>query len=333
MTTWIQNYLIGRTQVTVVDAVHSDSVEVTSGVPQGSVLGPLLFVLYLQDLINTININCHNTTTYAFVDDVKLISDDAEDLQRALCIVDNWTSAWELTLNKGKSEHLTVREKSPQVFYIGTQSIPKVKSVRDLGVTLMNDLKWNLHINKIRSKANTLSHIILRTFTTNNTQLLINLFKTYIRPTMEYNTCTWSPYLKTRIKEAERIQKMFTRRVCQRANIRFTSYKDRLERLNLESLETRWIKNDLTFLYKIINNIIDMDHTKYFNFSRFGQYNLRRHSLHIARKKPPNTLCRQNFFSLRVIKHWNELPASIVLAPTLSIFKHKIKHHNISTNT
>ena len=64
---------------------------------------------------------------------MKLISDDAEDLQRALCIVDNWTLEWELTLNKSKSEHLTVREKSPQVFYIGTQPIPKVKNVRDLG--------------------------------------------------------------------------------------------------------------------------------------------------------------------------------------------------------
>ena len=260
---------------------------------------------------------------------MKLISNDAKDLQQALLIVDKWTQSWDLQLNKDKSEHLTLREKISTNFYIGNQSIPKVHSVRDLGVTIRDNLKWDTYINQIRSKANTLSHILLRTFTTNNTQLLTNLFKTYVRPVMEYNTCTWSPHLKSNINEAESVQRMFTRRLCKRANISFIDYNDRLEKLNLESLQSRRIKNDLILIYKMINNTIDMDPANYFKFSQFGQYNLRRHSLHITQPKPPNTLCRQNFFALRAIKHWNELPNSIVTAQTTNLFKHKIKNYTI----
>ena len=83
----IQNYLHGRTQVTLVETSESNSTRVTSGVPQRSIVGPLLFIIYLQDLINTISINCPNTTVHAFADDIKLLSQDANDLQRALNIV------------------------------------------------------------------------------------------------------------------------------------------------------------------------------------------------------------------------------------------------------
>ena len=331
--TWIHNYLIGRSQITIVDSSHSDSIPVTSGVPQGSVLGPLLFIIYLQDLINTIKSNCSYTNIYVFADDIKLVSTDAKDLQKSLNIVNDWIKKWKLLLNADKSEHVTLRQDTSKTLFIGNQSIPKVNYVKDLGVILSNDIKWNAHIGKIRSKANILSHTILRTFKTNDTSLLTNLFKTYVRPVMEYNTCTWSPYLKGDIQNAESVQRMYTKRLCQRANISFIDYNDRLNKLGLESLQARRIKNDLILIYKIMNNLIGIDHTHHFTFTTFGGHNLRRHSLHITQTNKTNTLTRQNFFSHRVIKHWNSLPESTVTSPTLAIFKTKLKSLEVELAT
>lgn len=322
---WVQSYLSKRTQVTVVDNVFSDFANVASGVPQGSVLGPLMFIVYLQDLINCISNKCTNTTIYAFADDLKLVSSDPVDLQKALDIVNIWTKQWDLMLNAEKSEHLTIRNKVTNSFFIDNQMVPKVRQVRDLGVILTDDIKWITYINKSRSKSNMLSHLIIRTFSPKNTKLLVNLYKTYVRPIMEYNTCTWSTQIQSDIKEIESVQRTFTRRICQRANISYSSYNDRLKKLDLESLESRRIKNDLIFLYKIINNLVDVNFEEYFQFHSFGGHNLRTHSLHILRKSPPKTLCRQNFFSYRVVPFWNVLPETTARSPTLAIFKRKLK--------
>ena len=321
---WIKNYLSHRTQQTVIDNCYSNSIPVTSGVPQGSVLGPLLFIIYLQDLLSTISSNCKNTTVYAFADDLKLLSTHPTELQHALNITSSWIKKWNLQLNASKSEHLTLRNKTSLDFYIENELIPKVKNVRDLGVTVNNDLKWSSYTSKIKVKANILSNIIIHTFSPTNTHLLIHLYKTYIRPIVEYNTCTWSPHLQHDIKQVESVQKSFTRRLCQRGNISFESYEDRLRIFKIESLESRRIKNDLLMLYKILHKIVDVDFNTFFKFSSLGGYNLRRHKLHLNRISNPKTLCHQSFFSNRVVPVWNSLPENVVMSPTLSIFKGRL---------
>ena len=328
---WIKNYLSHRTQTTFVDNTYSNYTSVPSGVPQGSVVGPLLFVIYLEDLIRKIQLNCKNTTVYAFADDIKLLSTDPQDLQKALDIVNTWTTKWKLLLNTSKSEHITIRNKQQTSLTIGNQIIPKVNKVRDLGLTLSADLKWSHYTHKVRAKANIVSHLILRSFTSNNIQLLSNLFKTYVRPLTEYNTSSWSPYYKSDIFEIETVQRKFTRRVCQRANLPFSNYEERLEKLNLESLETRRTKRDVTLLYKIVNNLIDVDINDFFQMSSLGGHNLRRHQLHIQRQPKTNTLTQQNFFTHRVIKYWNQLPEEIVMSQNLASFKNKLNKFSLRT--
>ena len=140
---WIRNYLSSRTQVTVVETIYSDSANVTSGVPQGSVLGPLLFVIFINDLIEKIIANCKHTSVFAFADDIKLIGTSSIDLQLALDIVYSWTLNWGLTLNKNKSEHITFHNRTPVNFTIGNQNVPHVDQVNDLGIILSKDLKWS----------------------------------------------------------------------------------------------------------------------------------------------------------------------------------------------
>ncbi len=328
---WIQGYLSCRTQVTVVDTIYSDVRKVTSGVPQGSVLGPLLFVIFVNDLIDRITTNCRHTDVFAFADDIKLMGTNFNDLQLALDIVHSWTLKWGLTLNTAKSEHITFRNKTQVTFTIGNQDVPHVDQVRDLGIILRSDLKWSSYIEKIRSKTNSLFWLIVRTFSSGNPKLMTNLYKTYIRPLIEYNTCSWSPHLQTEVDEVESIQRRITKSICQRANINFSSYEKRLEKLQLESLKSRRVKSDLTFLYKIINGLVDVEAANILHFSHLGGYNLRRHTFHIYRQKLHKTQIRQGFFSSRVINYWNQLTEDIVSSATLSSFKLKIKKLTFKT--
>ena len=167
--------------------------------------------------------------------------------------------------------------------------------------------------------------MIKRTFISKNSTLLTNLYKTYIRPLAEYNTCSWSPCLKSEIKEVESIQRRITKSICQRSNITFSSYEERLTKLNLESLQSRRIKNDLILLYKVVNGLVDIDASNILCFSNLGGYNLRRHTQHIDRQKLSKTQSRQNFFSCRVVSYWNELDDEVVSSQTLTGFKSKLK--------
>ncbi len=326
---WIRIYLSDRTQTTLVEDTFSDRIPVTSGVPQGSVLGPLLFIIYIDDLIRVVSDTCKHTSVYAFADDIKVVSADSDDIQLALDTINVWIKNWQLNLNTTKSEHLTLREKKSVNLHINNQVIPKVLTVRDLGVVISNNLSWTPYVNKIRAKANSLSHTILRLFSTSNCWMRIKLFLTYVRPLLEYNTTTWSPHLHSDIIKVESVQRTFTRRLCQRCNIKFSSYKDRLEKLNLESLEVRRIKQDLVFLYKILHNYVDIDFDKYFQINHFSCSRLRRHQFQIKRQNLAKTAVRNSFFSYRVIRYWNELPENVANSPTLETFRYRLKRLNL----
>ena len=194
-----------------------------------------------------------------------------------------------------------------------------------MGITISRNLKWDSYINKIRAKSNALSHIIIHSFSPTNTQLITNLYKTYVRPIVEYNTSVWSPHTKSNIAAIESVQRRFTRKICKRSNMKYSCYDDRLVALNLESLESRRIKQDLFLFYKILHNIIDIDFSSLFEFSSLGGYGLRRHSMQVKRPANCKTLCRQNFFASRVVPVWNALPEDVVTAPTLSIFKNRVR--------
>ena len=117
------------------------------------------------------------------------------------------------------------------------------------------------------------------------------------------------------------LQRIYTRKVFQRCNLSFSSYADRLTKIKLESLYSRRIKNDLILVYKIIHNLIDVEFANFFQFSHFGNHSLRRHSQNLSRQNISKTTCRRNFFSHRVVHHWNQLSQTLISSPSLSSFK------------
>ena len=157
----------------------------------------------------------------------------------------------------------------------------------------------------------------------------IKLYKTYIRPKLEYNTPVWSPYLQKDICKVEQVQRNFTKRVCIRCNIPFNSYSDRLYKLNLHSLEYRRIKFDIILIFKIINGFSDLNFHEYFVF-RCLPYNFRGNSRKIETIKNFRSDYWKNSFFVRASNYWNRLPDEIASSPTLCLFLSRIKKFDLN---
>ncbi len=159
MYNWFTDYLRGRTQRVVVDGVTSEWSHVTSGVPQGGILGPMLFLLFINDLPDVIP---PSTSTGLYADDTKLYKaitsrQDGDHLQEALSHDDIWSKQSNIDFNASKCKVLTIsRRKSPieTKYYLGANELLRVDSETDLGVTVTRKLSWNQHINQIVSNAN-----------------------------------------------------------------------------------------------------------------------------------------------------------------------------------
>ena len=167
----------------------SDKVQVTSGVPQGSVLGPILFLLYINDLPNGISSGVRLFAEDAIV--YRTISDpsDCQTLQEELDELSNSEKTWLMEFNASKCEVLTVTNKrSPIVTnYIlhGRALKNSKKSAKYLGITITSDLKWNTHITNIRAKAKKPLGFVKRNVCTRQTPIKTKAYQALVRPTHE----------------------------------------------------------------------------------------------------------------------------------------------------
>ncbi len=320
---WIEAFLTNRQQRVVIDGVYSPWSAVPSGVPQGSVLGPLLFSLYIND-ISDLDLAGENKL---FADDVKLFlassrpfnfSPLASDLEKIVA----WANKNQLQLAPAKSNVLHLGKGNPQQQYsCGAVSLPAVSEIKDLGVYITSDLKPHFHCQKIFSSANQISSLILKTFENKSPNFLFKLFQIYVRPKLEYASPVWNPWLQGDINLVEKIQRKFTKSIPSLSEL---SYDERLVKLSAHSLKTRRLILDLTFLYKILNNLTELNPEELFVEDTDGITRGHSRKLYVQRViRDPY----KNFFINRVVPLWNQLPESIVTATTLSSFRSKIGTH------
>lgn len=321
----IKSFLSDRQQKVTIGKFSSTYLPVTSGVPQGSVLGPLLFVIYIDDIDTSIG-----SSIIKFADDVKLFmsfdtnspSFDSFALQNDLDRVANWCAAWLLKLNITKCSCLHIGHKNPLTNYkINDFIIAETDSVADLGVTFTNDLKPSKHCLKAAAKAQKMLAIIKLAFKFLDVHTLSILYKSLIRPILEYCSVVWCPYYVKDIEVLEKVQRRFTRVL---PATRHLTYDKRLCLFNLESLYTRRLKCDLTTVFKVIHGIINIEPTLFFNFcsgsgTRGHKYKI---STSYARLD-----ARRYFFSTRVVPLWNALPAPCAEAPNINTFKSELSKH------
>ena len=260
---WIKSFLSQRTQKVKVENDLSNVAPVSSGVPQGSVLGPVLFILYINDLVNVIQ----NSNIRLYADDGKIffkVGSDADfnSLQQDVNAVYHWMQDSQLSLALNKCEILHLGFSNPcRSLDIAGNEFQTVKVVKDLGIYISDDLKFSYHIDKIVSTAYSRIQCIFRTFSTNRPSFLCKMFCVYVRPLLEYNTAVWNPYLHKDVQKVESVQRFFTKRIPGLAHI---SYLNRLSRLGLETLELRRLKFDLLEVFKIVNGIVDLNFDDFF---------------------------------------------------------------------
>jgi len=304
---WIQAWLTDRRQRVVLPGASSSWKPVYSGVPQGSILGPVLFLLYVNDIPQQVH-----STVKMFADDTKLYRtvnslDDCEKLQEDLNSLAAWANHWLLRFNEKKCTVLKIRQSIDYTFSLNGVTLQQDTEQKDLGITISQTLKPDLHIANIVKKANSRIGLIKRCFTNYTPKKIQILYTTMIRPLLEYGSTVWSPHLQKDILELDKVQ-----RRC----LRLTD-----NAITLPSLKDRREKQDICETYKYVNNLYKTDSSQLFSKSLTPT---RGHSEKLE-KHFSRTDIRKNFFVNRVVDTWNKQPQSIVSAPSMYALKRRLR--------
>ena len=260
---WIESFLNSRKQSVRVMDQYSRKATVRSGVPQGSVLGPILFLIFINDLPSNIR-----SKIKLFADDTKIYRiihclNDADMLQQDLDELVNWSEKWRMEFNASKCHVLHFSGKNRQYLYhIKGTLLNSSDAERDLGVLISKDLKPSKHIKEVVRKANQCLGMIRRSFTHIDSEIFLLVYKTFIRPKLEYCSNIWSPYLLKDINLLENVQRRATKMVI---GLHALPYEERLKKLDLFSLHHRRLRGDLILLFKIFNGLVDVKVEDFFS--------------------------------------------------------------------
>ena len=254
---WIASFLIECKQVVGVDGKNSKPASVKSGVPQGSVLGPLIFLILISD----IDINLNYTRASSFADDTRIVAPESntsrEIVQDELSSVYHWAQDNKMSFNATKFEHLQYRVNQQivhdhQYFTEDGSPVMKTTELKDLGVVMDGDASFDIHIQTMITKARRQAGWILRAFRTRDQVNMMILLKATVLPILEYCSQLWNPIKAGQVRDIESVQRYFTSRIV---GINHIDYWGRLKILNLYSLERRRDRYLILYVYKIILGI------------------------------------------------------------------------------
>ena len=313
---WIINWLRHRRQRVCVDGECSDWEEVSSGVPQGSVLGPVLFLIYINDLDEGII-----SKIGKFADDSKLgksinSAADVSLLANDLSTLVEWSNQWQMTFNVEKCAVMHLGKNNNQHQYrLGDNILKGSVNERDLGVIVDRTMKFSEQANSAVTKANATLGMIRRTITCKNKDIITRLYKALVRPKLEYCVQAWRPYLRKDIDKMERVQHRATKMIEECKGL---CYEDRLKVTGLTTLEDRRERGDMIEVFKTLRGINKIDESSLFQLANNSRTRGHRFKLAKARSKLD---IRKNFFSQRVVNSWNGLPESVVEADSVNNFK------------
>ena len=254
---WVEEFLSDRTQQVCVNGINSNWMDVTSGIPQGSVLGPILFVLYINDLPTNIM-----SDVFMFADDTKMYRtircpNDQRILQADLDNLSTWSTKWLLKFHPDKCKimHIGAETDFGGVYTLNVDNtnheLGHVTEVQDIGVIVDAKLEFDKHIYTKINKASSIMAVIRRSFTTLNKTNFPPLFKALVRSHLEYASSVWSPYKQ---KHKEAIEKVQRRATKQLPGMKDISYQERLAILKLPTLVYRRNRGDMIETYKILHN-------------------------------------------------------------------------------
>ena len=237
-------------KIVIVDSEISNWKSVLSGVPQGSVLGPILFLIYINDLEDDIS-----SKVLTFADDTKVFRKVTNDTDKQSLI--KWLEKWQMLLNFGKCKCIHIGHGNMDEEYkMGDAVLGRTTKEKDLGVTFSAEMKVSEQCGIAASKGNQILGLIMRIITYKDKHLIVPLYKAIVRPRLEYCIQAWRPYRKKDIDKLERIQRRATKMIPE---LRYLSYESCLLQCGLTTLETRRLRGHQIEVFKIVNGYENVD--------------------------------------------------------------------------
>ncbi|CAM4413494.1 unnamed protein product, partial [Caretta caretta] len=285
---------------------------VTSGVPQGSVLGPILFNLFINDLEKGVN-----SEVEKFADDTKLLkivktTEDCEELQKDLTKLSDWAKKWQMKFNVDKCKVMHIGKNNPNYTYNMTgANLATTNQERDLGVIVDSSLKTSMQYAVAVKKANRMLGIIKKGIENKTVNILLPLYKSMVCPHLEYCIQKWFPHLKKDTLALEKVQRRATKMI---RGLEGVPYEERLKTLGLFRLEKRRLRGNVLEVEKVnkeklctcSHNIRTRGHQMKLMGSSF------------------KTNKRKFFFTQCTVNLWNSLPEEVVKARTTTGFKREL---------
>jgi ribonucleases P/MRP protein subunit RPP40 len=317
---WIKDFLMCRSFNVNLHCVESDVFPVDSSVPQGSKLGPLMYILYANDLAKIfkfaqLKMYADDLSIYAVINS----DEDRLTLQYELNELCLWAKKWGLSINYGKCNVLHFGHSNCNfVYFLCDHVLNVTTNEKVLGVMIDSSLSFKEHVYMCVKKGYSVCNLILRNLHHLNRDMLVEMYKTYARPLLEYGSVIFSPHHLYLIDIIERVQRNFTKRLPGLHNV---SYCERLQLCKLESLEVRRLHSDLIMTYKIINGLISVNLGDSFVLSSNNR--TRGHLLRFVKKHVKLDI-RKYFFAYRVANIWNSMNNDVVCSRSLNEFVFKL---------
>ena len=329
---WLSDYLTNRKQRVVIPGGRSDWQFIRAGVPQGSILGPLLFLLYINDIVadiqSCVRLFADDTSLYIIVDNpisaAEMINTDLETIHR-------WAEKWLVKFNPSKSESLLVSRKNNRNMHppliMNEVHINEVQHHKHLGVILSNDGTWHEHINLITSKAWQKIYVMRKLKFMLDRDSLNKIYISFVRPTLEYANIVWDNCTQYETNAIERIQIEAARIVT--GATRLVSLDILSKETGWESLRDRRYKHKMCQFYKMTNDLTPTYLTSLIpsTVENTSAYNLR-DSQNIRPLLTRTQLYYKSFLP-SCIREWNEIPLNIRNSTSLLSFKQQLNKNNI----